>query len=234
MRLARSALFGIFLGSFLGMMMPAWTHAQDLNIPQYPEKKPGHEKEISRFRPGVQGGLNVSDYAVDPGVQSSSRVGYIAGLLLECRLSQAFYLQPELRVVEKGFTYNLNSGGSVTNFDARIHYLELPLMAKFKFMPDAMIQPFAFFGPNVGFNIGNNVDVTSGGNPVTGPSLEVLFRTVDFALDGGFGGEYHFAQRMAGFLEFRMSYGFTNVSDLAGTNWKSRNYQFIFGGLFDL
>jgi hypothetical protein len=230
MRLERLALLAVLLGT----IVPTWSHAENLNIPNYPEKKPKQEKEASPFRPGVQGGLNISDYGTNPDVGSNSRVGYILGLELECRLSPTWFLQPEFRAVQKGFTYNLNSGGSVTNFDARIAYLELPILVKAKFLPDALIQPFVFFGPNIGFKVGSNIDVTSGGNFVPGPPLEVLFRTVDFALDGGVGGEYHFARRMAGFLEARVNYGLNNVSTLAGTNWKSRNFQFIFGGLFDL
>ncbi|MFL5813477.1 MAG: porin family protein [Bdellovibrionia bacterium] len=230
MCLARSALLALLLG----MIMPAWSHAQNLNTPEYPEKAPKLEKEASPFRPGVQGGLNVSDYSNEPDVGSNSLVGYIAGLELECRLSSTWFLQPEVRVVQKGFTYNLNSGGSVTNFDTRINYLEVPILVKAKFRPDALIQPFVFLGPNVGFKISTNIDVTSGGNFVPGPPLEVLFHTVDFSLDGGLGGEYHFARRMAGFLELRGTYGLNNVSTLAGTNWKSRNFQFVFGGLFDL
>jgi hypothetical protein len=230
MGFSRTALLALLIGT----MLPVAAHSENLNIPDYPEKKPGKEKEISRFRPGVQGGLNVSDYSANPDVNSSTRVGYILGVELETRLSQVLYLQPEFRAVQKGFGYNLNAGGSVTNFDARVVYLELPLLVKAKFLPDAMIQPFVFVGPNVGFNIGNNVDVSSGGNFVTGPPLDVLFKTVDFSLEGGFGGEYHFARRMAGFLEARLSYGLINVSALDGTNWKSRNFQFIFGGLFDL
>lgn len=217
-----------------GAVTPALSYAQNLNIPEYPEKKPKPEKEAPRFRPGVQGGINISDYSSSPSVDHGSRVNFIIGAELEVRLAPTWFVQPELRVVQKGFTYNLNAGGSITNFDARVAYLEVPLLVKWKPDPGWLIQPFVFAGPNVGFNIGSNVDVTAGGIPVTGPALTVLFRTVDFSVDGGIGGEYHFAHRMAGFMEFRASIGLNNVSDLAGTNWKSRGYQFIFGGLFDL
>jgi len=230
MRMFVGALSTVFLVAQASS--PAF--AQGPNIPDYPEKKSGREAEASHWRPGVQGGLNVSDYTNIPNVGSSTRVGYILGAELEYRVTPVFFLQQELRVVQKGFSYNLNTGGSVTNFDSRIEYLEIPFLVKAKFMQGSIVQPFVFFGPNLGFNIGNNVDVLSGGNLVSGPALEVLFKTVDFAVDGGVGGEYHFARKMAGFLEFRASIGLVNVSDLAGTNWKSRNYQFIFGGLFDL
>jgi hypothetical protein len=212
------------------------SHAQEenMNIPDFPEKNPGMEKIHSRWRPGIQGGMNASVYSSDPSVESSSRVGFIAGLQIEYRFSQVLFFQQELRVVQKGFGYNLDTGGSIINFDARVAYLEIPFLVKAKFYQDSIIQPFIFAGPNLGFNIGSNVDVSSGGNTVAGPSLTVLFKTIDFGIDGGLGGEYHFAQRMAGFLAFRTSIGLVNVSSLAGTNWKSRNYQFIFGGFFDL
>ncbi len=226
-----SAAWWVILSS---IFVSAATYASDLDMPSTPEKKPGREQEISRLRPGIQGGLNGSFYSTSPDVNASSRVGYILGVELEYRLSPVWFIQPEVRVVQKGFSYNLASGLSIINFDVRVEYIELPFLVKAKFLPSSIIQPFVFAGPNIGFKIGSNVDVSSGGNYVSGPSLVALFNTVDFSIDSGFGGEYHFARRMAGFLEFRASIGLNNVSQLENTNWKSRDYQFIFGGLFDL
>jgi hypothetical protein len=39
---------------------------------------------------------------------------------------------------------------------------------------------------------------------------------------------------MSGFAAARASIGLVNVSDLAGTNWKSRDYQILFGAFLDL
>jgi hypothetical protein len=209
------------------------TYAQTQNLPAYAPVRPNVEEEASHWRPGIQGGMAGTTYSKNPDVGGSSRVGFIVGFELEYRVSPTFFLQQELRVVQKGFSYDLKSGNSVTNYDARIAYLEVPLLAKVKLLPDAVIQPFFFAGPNLGVNIGSNVDVSSGGVPVTGPALQVLFHTLDFAIDSGVGAEYHFARRMAGFFELRASIGLVNVSELAGTDWKSRSYQAIFGGLFD-
>lgn len=230
MRLTFATLFAVLVGFAASTL----SYAQDLNIPQFPEKKSQPEKEASRFRPGVQGGLTISDYSSNPDRNPDTRVGFIGGFELETRLNSLWFVQPEVRFVQKGFSYNLNVGGTVTNFDARVLYLEVPVLIKAKFYSGYMIQPFVFAGPNIGFDIGSNVDVTVGQTYIGGPPLSVEFKAVDFSIDSGAGAEYHFAQRMAGFAEFRASIGLFNVSDLSGTNWKSRNYQIIFGGLFDL
>jgi hypothetical protein len=101
------------------------------------------------------------------------------------------------------------------------------------------ITPFLFFGPDLGFNVGNSVSGTLNGNDVDTSSANLNFNTVDFALDFGGGVEFpvapHSDLSMKGFVQADYSLGLVNVasSDVQST-WKSRGVQIVAGMTFPL
>jgi hypothetical protein len=183
----------------------------------------------------VLAGVNINNFSTDPDVGSSNHVGLIVGGQVEYALSDNFYLRPGLRFDQKGFTYNATVFGQQESLTATANYIEFPVHLVAKIPAGPSVTPFVFFGPDLGFNVGNSVSGTLNGNDVDTSNASLNFNTIDFALDFGGGIEFPVSPSLKGFVQADYSLGLVNVanSDVSAT-WKSRGIQITAGMGFPL
>jgi Outer membrane protein beta-barrel domain len=123
---------------------------------------------------GVKAGLNAAVLDGDNLGSTSTRYKtyYHAGLLYEANVLGPVFIQPELLYSLQGSSIRTAIG----NYDARLHYLNLPVLAKVTVGP-----VFVEAGPQLGFMVARQNDNVAGG------TSSYNFKRTDFTLAAGGG-----------------------------------------------
>jgi len=109
----------------------------------------GHAQEVA-IRPGVRAGLAMTTQGGEDVPPSLGwRTGASVGALAEVNLSDAFAVQPEFAYVRKGAA----GIGNGISLDRRLDYIQIPLLAKYRFSRFRSLTPELFAGPFVAFNV---------------------------------------------------------------------------------
>lgn len=134
---------------------------------------------------GIRGGVNFANYSDTPD-DPDSRTGIMIGGYLNIGIPMApFSIQPEVTYNQKG----AESGGSTIEVD----YLEVPVLAKFSFMPGPA-SPHIYAGPYVGIvlnsevngvDFSDNTETDFGG--IIGAGVDINAGVVNLDLGGRYG-----------------------------------------------
>lgn len=171
------------------------------------------------FSVGFRLGLNIGNATYDPepqlasGVSKGSRLGFMAGALVELGIAGPAFIQIEPMFVQKGTKFE-GPGGKITS---KANYFAIPVLLKAKFGP-GHIKPYAFVGPDIGINLTSKSVLEVTGQPEQESDDAETTSSIDFALDFGGGVQVDVAPRIAVALDARYSLGLTDVfKDPAGT-----------------
>lgn len=160
------------------------------------------EKSISV---GIRGGFNVANSAEE--AATTSMVGYNVGVSLDVPILESLYFQSGVYASEKG--YNLNS------IEARVHYLEFPILASYRYNINDNWQIQLNFGPY--FAAGLAAKRTNGSHETDLFDREIMKR-FDAGLQIGTGVTY---KRV--YLGLGYDIGLCNVT-MVGTDAKTRAF----------
>lgn len=169
------------------------------------------------FDAGVKGGIAVTSVplagevfdqiADETSRDSSSKVGITGGAYIAFLLAPRLTFQPEVLFVMKGVKLSETNGGT---FSARIHYLDVPLLVRFRARANSQTPVYLFGGPNFGIKLGSSAKLEAPGNTASldvNPALKTL--DLGFAVGGGFErGRYLFEGRFTG-----------GITDIANTSF---------------
>lgn len=176
--------------------------------------------------PNFASGSYSSDYYTKTDV--SGKVGLMGGFLAEFKLTDMFYLQPEINFIQKGIdlsplygvTANFTNGeipGSKGEFV--LNYFEVPINIIAKFGKDEL-KPFIFAGPS--FNFVSTAEKTEKypGYSDYGPyTIESYVEKNDIALNFGAGVEYALNPKLDLFAMLRYSMGLTDIFKGSNTSY---------------
>jgi hypothetical protein len=84
--------------------------------------------------------------------------GFEIGVQADVPFASWFSIQPALRFMEKGFSYQNEQGNTQS---VGLDYLELPVLAKFKLPTGTIFSPYVYLGPYIAFRTGDSGTVTS-------------------------------------------------------------------------
>ena len=152
-----------------------------------------------RIEFGVKAGLNVGNI-VSTENRADSKVGFHLSGFSEVKLTEKFYIQPEILYSRQGATAEETAtiSGVLYNgkVDLKLTYIYVPLVAKYYVLKDFSLEA----GPQIGFLTSAKADAeisAVGGGPVIKQSrdLKEKFNTVDFGLNFGLG--YKFAKNFS-------------------------------------
>lgn len=190
------------------------------------EKTTKTETRSDRINPykmgiGAHLGMAVSNASIQSGTSSSSKLGMTLGGYIEAPvLPGFFYFQPELNYTQRGAE---NSHfGSIAS--ARLNYIEIPLLAKIKFMIP-QVKPFILAGPSMAYLVGANVE---------GPAIDSsrsLFNSIEFSVVLGAGFTFQLGQGLdspEATFTVRYSSGINNVATQGG-DWRSSALNILAG-----
>lgn len=203
------------------------------------------------FRAGIQAGTNFSnlDYSEPfnaPNASPHSKMGILAGAVLELRAYDFLFLLIEPRYIQKGTSigtfrvanpYIPHQTGTA-NLVYRHDYFEMPILLKARFSLSS-ISPFLFAGPNTGLLLRSRVsfekDFSEGNHIVQSSDYEQYTRKIDFGIDVGFGFEVSLYRSLTGFMTTRYSQGLLDIYDDPGfPSTNTRGIQVLAGFLFDI
>ena len=194
---------------------------------------------------GVRAGYAVNNVyttdglgAIAPDFENLDEVNI--GIVAEIPVTSQFSFQPELAYTTKGFGLrqgfdaellgvNLPVGARA---ETRIKYIEMPLLAKYKFGQDAL-QAYVTAGPTIGFAADGQIDtyanvlleVDLGSVPLNLDNLD--YQRLEIGATVGAGLQLDMGPVQA-FTDVRYFRGFTELYDIPLVNEKVRNTGFGF------
>jgi opacity protein-like surface antigen len=187
----RSWLAALFCGVLASSAFAGSTPAKD-------------EPPFTLTQAGFQLGLNFSSLSTNGTVLPNGTDGHtgliVGGQVEMSLLANMLFLQPELRLVQQGYSLTGTSSSDIT-----INYLDIPILAKFKFESMPGMRPYLLFGPEIAMKLGSSYDSYWGSS---GPPVNLW----NFALDFGAGIEYDLNPSTNFFGERRYSLGLNNIN----------------------
>lgn len=101
---------------------------------------------------GVRAGMNVSTLTGDV-EDVNSRIGFNVGVSLDIPLLQSLYLQTGLYATQKGFKYDETDDGVTYEEKANPLYLQIPILASYRYNFSDATQLQVNFGPYLAYGI---------------------------------------------------------------------------------
>ena len=157
------------------------------------------DQSLPGARFGFTAGLNQSTFAGDGLGATSSRHGFVGGVVLVTPFKPSFSTQLELLYSMKG----MKSLGATSNSYSlfKLNYIEIPLTLRGDAPIASPVRPFAFTGPAFNLRVSCGADVFLNGNErgVSCDELQSAFangnklRTLDigWVFGGGLGFDFH-------------------------------------------
>lgn len=146
---------------------------------------------VKPLKVGIKTGINIANLTNtdEPGISSSSRIGFNLGVYLNYKFSDKLGFQPEVLYTTQGNVLKGSSDGMDLKMTFMLDYIAIPLMIKYYPAKNFNLE----FGPQLAFNVNKKVKAESGGETVT-IDLDELFaasgldsktNTFDFGLNFG-------------------------------------------------
>jgi hypothetical protein len=153
---------------------------------------------------GAKAGLNFAFITGDNAKNYDITSDFYFGAMAEIKISDKFFLQPELLYSVQGYNTNIDSEGFIA-----LNYLSIPLLAKYYITEKLSLEA----GPQIGFLLS-----TKGGTK----DYKDLFKTTDFGVNFGI------SYKLNNGLNFSARYnlGLTNINNIDGVPDKNRNRVF--------
>jgi hypothetical protein len=176
----------------------------------------------------------------DPGFTATgnineSKIGFAAGAMVIAQFTDIFGLQSGFLFTRKGGEGDL-SGTTIAavpvdfrgSAKVKLDYVELPLLATVSILTGDRITIKGMAGPALAFNTSAEAEIELTIAGLTGGGTEDIKEEVkDTDFGGVIGAGIAFATESVDILlDLRWTIGFTNVADVAGTNFDIKNNAF--------
>jgi len=163
---------------------------------------------------GLEAGPNFSKHGWDLD-ETNFKTGFVVGGNLTYSVLNTYGVTGKLLYAQKGAELN--------NTKSTLNYVEIPVVGRLFFNKEGPFRPNLFAGPSFGFLTG--VKSQSGsGERVTVNNYKDTYKTFDFGITGGLGLNYEIAPETRILVDFRYTYG---LSDISKSNSSSVNNQVI-------
>lgn len=205
-----------------------------------PESKPPGDKVI---RVGLNFGANVSNFLADDPFYKDIynwRFRFYGAVFQDIRIAPPFFLHTEVNysamgTMQKVFVTDFN-GDTLGrgSFKYNLHYIQVPVLAKFKFGQKLKFTCEA--GPYIGFLVAAKGGIDPDFSTTTVYPLYNLintYYTVDVGIKAGVGMEIPILNGQTLLIGARYSQGFTDVSKVAPRDWNA-GIGFHLGYMFEL
>lgn len=197
------------------------------------------------IRIGMNIGLNLANQSNSQNIysnQSSSRIGLVAGGVVELRLNENFYILAEPGYIQKGmkipneFVLTGPTGPEpigYADFVVKMEYVQVPILLKAAVgMSDVTFVGFG--GLNVGFLISAKHEMPGGletSEPTASFDMKSIYKPRDVCVEFGGGIEYRISEIFSLIGNARYSQGVQNINNLSSSNniAKSNGVQIVFG-----
>lgn len=142
---------------------------------------------------GIKGGLNLTTFAGGNYNDAKSLVGFQVGGFAEIKIIERLAIQPEVLFSTQGAKFD---GGFDGDFDAKLNYINIPVLAKFYITKQFTVEA----GPQIGFLVSAKQD---------GDDAKDFYKSTDFGFN--FGAGYNFTDNLS--VGLRYTVGLSNIGD---------------------
>jgi hypothetical protein len=142
---------------------------------------------------GIKGGLNLTTFAGGNYWDAKSLVGFQLGGFAEIKVIDRLSIQPEVLFSTQGAKID---GGSFGDFDYKLNYINVPVLAKFYITKQFTVEG----GPQLGFLVSAKQE---------GDDVKDNFKSVDTGFN--FGAGYNFTDNVS--VNLRYTVGLSNIAD---------------------
>ncbi|OIV43995.1 porin family protein [Flavobacterium johnsoniae] len=142
---------------------------------------------------GVKGGLNLTTFAGGNYWDAKSLVGFHVGGFAEIKIIERLSIQPEVLFSTQGAKLE---GPFDSDFDAKLNYINIPVLAKFYVTKQFTVEA----GPQLGFLVSAKQE---------GEDAKDFYKSVDLGFNFGVG--YNFTENVG--VGLRYTVGLSNVGD---------------------
>ncbi|OXG04434.1 outer membrane protein with beta-barrel domain [Flavobacterium araucananum] len=146
-----------------------------------------------KTRFGVKGGLNLTSFSGGNYYDAKSLVGFQVGGFAEIKIIERLSIQPEVLFSTQGAKLD---GGSFGDFNSKLNYINVPVLAKFYITKQFTVEA----GPQIGFLVSAKTD---------GDDAKDSFKSVDTGFN--FGAGYNFTENVS--VNLRYTVGLANIAD---------------------
>ena len=181
------------------------------------------------LKPGLRVGFNSASFAGDNDkfiegladnlaftgeVTGGRRSGFTAGGFLVVDFAGPFALQPELRYIQRGYAFDIDSDSELETVEStmRFDYIDIAALARYD-IPVSGFTPHLIAGPTLGFDTKSELEVEGSGESETS-DLSDGWNGTDFGLELGAGAEFGLGAA-ALIMDARVGIG---ISDLINEN----------------
>lgn len=187
---------------------------------------------------GVRGGLNFANVSVsnvDETLETSPRIVFGFGGVVEVGLSDRICLQAEPRYMQKGTVISSKQSFifiPIPSINVKVNVFELPVSVKAKFNTGT-VKPYLFAGPAISYLL----EAKSESQGRT-KDIKDQLRSTEFSMDFGAGVAYEISPKTSLTADLRYSLGLSKVNKPEDPNdksiYKSRDIKLLIGVLFTL
>ena len=160
---------------------------------------------------GVKGGVNlatipeIASAVGETDLDTSMRTALAIGGFVAFAVGERFDIQPEVFYVQKGIRFEGSAGPFPGDATVKLDYIEVPVLAVYRFAADRRSTGYLLAGPAFAFNTSARVS-TSG----TDEEPEIDDQVKDSEVSLIFGGGFSFGRLLA---EARWTEGLTAIND---------------------
>jgi hypothetical protein len=173
----------------------------------------------SQIKIGIQGGANFASInPVNDPTEFENKTQFMGGVVVQFKISNMFYIQPEVNYLPKGTGYTMSDPSLVGIIDPRfkvdyiLNYIEIPINCLAKFDAGSF-RPFLFAGPSLSFLSSKPTmeikHVETGISETT--DIQENIETTDFSVNFGAGIDFILSSKIDLFIMARYSLGMTSI-----------------------
>lgn len=185
---------------------------------------------------GAKAGVNLATLSDDSPIDISGRTGFHLGFITEIRFSEKFSFQPEVLYSSQGAKTELSvTGLGSSEEDIKLDYVNIPLIAKYYFIPGLALE----VGPQVGLLVKAEREFKNDftGELVSGTEdIEEDTKSMDYGVAAGLSYELPWGVFLSGRYNFGLSKVVEDFNDPRDfrkyLEWKNRVIQLSVGYKF--
>ena len=160
-------------------------------------------------------------------------MGLQAGAAVEISITENIAIQPELLYFQKGTQTDIDFAGQTTVVEQTLNYIEIPILAKFKFETDQGPILYGTLGPSFGFGIDGKIAVKGVEEEEAIDFQEDMLTRIDVGFSFGVGAQFQIGPGSL-FVDARYLLGLTSINEGDSSDIKNIGYGAAVGYLFTL
>lgn len=183
---------------------------------------------------GPKIGVNISNFRGDDVSRNGAQAGLVVGAVLTYSVVNNFAISVEALYAQKGarFTNEPVGQNEEIDYNRRINYVEIPVLARYYLNTDGFFRPNVFVGPAFGFMLSaKEVNRKMNDESLSDVDISDAVNPVDVGLAFGAGLNFQVAERRRILVDARYTLGISDITE-ADNNVSSTAFTLTVGTSF--